>query len=62
MSITSFLNSRGFYAFEGHTQLCPQKVIDLINLTNKPHINIMETQIYEEYLIFPNLFFDIFLW
>lgn len=42
MTVESFLNSRGFYAFEGHTQLCPQKVFDLINLTNKPHINIME--------------------
>jgi ADP-heptose:LPS heptosyltransferase/predicted O-methyltransferase YrrM/Tfp pilus assembly protein PilF len=42
MTVETFLNSKGFYAFEGHTQLCPQKVIDLINLTNKPHINIME--------------------
>jgi len=42
MTVETFLNSRGFYAFEGHTQWCPQKVIDLINLTNKPHINIME--------------------
>lgn len=42
MTVETFLNSRGFYAFEGHTQLCPQKVIDLINLTNKPYINIME--------------------
>jgi len=42
MTVESFLNSRGFYAFEGHTQLCPQKIIDLINLTNKPNINIME--------------------
>jgi tetratricopeptide (TPR) repeat protein/predicted O-methyltransferase YrrM len=42
MTVETFLNSKGFYAFEGHTQLCPQKVIDLINLTNKPHINIMK--------------------
>jgi len=42
MSITSFLNSKGFYSFEGHTQGCPPQVEDLINLTNKPNITIME--------------------
>jgi predicted O-methyltransferase YrrM len=42
MSITSFLNSRGFYSFEGYSQQVPQQVDDLINLTNKPNINIME--------------------
>ena len=41
-SITKFLNSRGFDEFEGNSQGCPQQVIDLINLTNKPNINVME--------------------
>jgi predicted O-methyltransferase YrrM len=42
MNITSFLNSKGFYSFEGYCQTIPQQVEDLINLTNKPNINIME--------------------
>jgi len=42
MSITDFLNRRGFDQFEGYSQQCSQQVEDLINLTNKPHINIME--------------------
>ena len=42
MSITSFLNSRGFNCFEGYCQLCLPQVEDLINLTNKPNINVME--------------------
>ena len=42
MSITSFLNSRGFHHFEGYCQLCPPQVEDLIMLTNKPNINVME--------------------
>jgi predicted O-methyltransferase YrrM len=42
MSITSFLNSRGFFNFEGHCQVCLPQVEDLINLTNKPNINVME--------------------
>jgi predicted O-methyltransferase YrrM len=42
MSITSFLNNRGFHQFEGYSLQCSQQVEDLINLTNKPHINIME--------------------
>lgn len=43
MSITSFLNSRGFHSFaEGYSQEVPQQVKDLINLTNKPNINVME--------------------
>lgn len=42
MSITSFLNSRGFYSFEGYSQEVPQQVEDLIKLTNKPNINVME--------------------
>ena len=42
MSITTFLNDRGFYSFEGHCQLCQQQVEDLIILTNKPNLNVME--------------------
>ena len=42
MSITSFLNSKGFDSFEGYSQQVPHQVEDLINLTNKPNINVME--------------------
>ena len=42
MPITSFLNSRGYYSFEGYSQQVPEQVRDLINLTNKPNINVME--------------------
>jgi predicted O-methyltransferase YrrM len=42
MTITSFLNNRGFYSFEGYSQEVRQQVDDLINLTNKPNINVME--------------------
>ena len=42
MTITLFLNSRGFHSFEGYSQEVSQQVNDLINLTNKPNINVME--------------------
>jgi predicted O-methyltransferase YrrM len=42
MSITFFLNSRGFHSFEGYSQQVGQQIEDLINLTNKPNINVME--------------------
>jgi predicted O-methyltransferase YrrM len=42
MSITTFLNNRGFHSFEGYSQQIPQQVEDLIFLTNKPNINVME--------------------
>jgi len=42
MSLTTFLNDRGFHSFEGHSQLCRQQVEDLISLTNKPELNVME--------------------
>jgi predicted O-methyltransferase YrrM len=42
MSITSFLNSRGFYSFEGYSQQVPKQVEDLKILTNKPNLNVME--------------------
>jgi predicted O-methyltransferase YrrM len=44
MSITSFFNNRGFNSnsFEGYSQQVPEQVKDLIELTNKPNINVME--------------------
>jgi predicted O-methyltransferase YrrM len=42
MSITDFLNSRGFHDFEGYSQQVPQQVDDLIKLTDKPNISVME--------------------
>ena len=42
MSITSFLKNKGFNSFEGCSQQIPQQVMDLINLTKKPNINVME--------------------
>jgi predicted O-methyltransferase YrrM len=42
MSITTFLNNRGFHSFEGYSQEVSQQVDDLIILTNKPNINVME--------------------
>jgi predicted O-methyltransferase YrrM len=42
MLITTFLNNRGFYSFEGYSQQVPQQVKDLIKITNKPNLNMME--------------------
>jgi predicted O-methyltransferase YrrM len=42
MTITSFLKKEGFTQIEGNSQGCPKQVIDLINLTQQPNINIME--------------------
>ena len=42
MSITTFLNNRGFYLFEGCCEQVPQQIEDLIILTNKPNLNVME--------------------
>ncbi len=42
MTITTFLNERGFHAFEGYCLLCQPQVDDLILLTNKPGLNVME--------------------
>jgi predicted O-methyltransferase YrrM len=42
MSITTFLNNRGFHSFEGYSQQVPQQVKDLIKITNKPNLNVME--------------------
>jgi predicted O-methyltransferase YrrM len=42
MSVTQFLHSRGFYCFEGYSQEVEGQVADLIALTNKPNIKVME--------------------
>ena len=42
MSITNFLEKRGFNSFEGYSQQVPKQVDDLIMLTNKQNINVME--------------------
>lgn len=42
MNITNFLNSRGFNCFEGYSEQVPEQVLDLIKLTDKPNINVME--------------------
>jgi hypothetical protein len=41
-NITNFLNSKGLFNFEGFSQQIPPQVTDLINLTNKSNINVME--------------------
>ena len=42
MDLTTFLQSRGVRIFEGYSQQVPQQVADLIHLTSKPNIKIME--------------------
>jgi predicted O-methyltransferase YrrM len=42
MSITHFLNSRGFHSFEGYSQQVPNQVEDLIKLLNGSNIHVME--------------------
>ena len=42
MSITTYINNKGFYSFEGYSQQIQQQVEDLISLTNKPNLNVME--------------------
>jgi predicted O-methyltransferase YrrM len=42
MSIEAYLNSKGFSKFEGHSHSIQAKVEDLITLTSKPNIEIME--------------------
>jgi predicted O-methyltransferase YrrM len=42
MSITAYLNSKGFNQFEGYSQQYSQQVNDLISLSNKSNINVME--------------------
>ena len=42
MTITTFLKRRGFSSFEGYSQQVQQQTEDLLNLSNKPNINVME--------------------
>jgi hypothetical protein len=42
MNITSFLSSRGFISSVGHVGEVPEQFSDLIKLTSKPNINVME--------------------
>ena len=44
MPITSFLDKKGFpfNSLMGNCRELPQQVDDLIDLTNKPNINVME--------------------
>lgn len=42
MDISSFLESKGLNCCEGYTQQNHEQVIDLVNLTNKPNISVME--------------------
>jgi predicted O-methyltransferase YrrM len=42
MSLTRFLDNRGFRITEGHCSQIPEQVQDLINLTNKSNVKVME--------------------
>ena len=42
MNINNFLHKKKFFSFEGHCQEIPQQIEDLINLTSKPVVNVME--------------------
>ena len=42
MNLTTFLKSKRFHVFEGYSQQVPEQVFDLVNLTSKPNIKIME--------------------
>jgi len=42
MSITAFLDNNGFQNVEGNCQGCIQQILDLVHLTNKPNIKVME--------------------
>lgn len=42
MSLSNYLNRNRFYVFEGYSQQIPEQVRDLIEITNKPNINVME--------------------
>jgi len=42
MSISTFLDLKGFKRFEGYSQQNPLQVDDLIRLTNEPNITVME--------------------
>ena len=40
--LTTYLNNSGFYHFEGYSQQVDQQVKDLIAITNKPNLRVME--------------------
>jgi hypothetical protein len=42
MALTSYLNSNGYYEFEGNAQDILDQENDLINLSAQPIINVME--------------------
>lgn len=42
MNLSSFLNEKHFNIIEGHSQQCLEQTKDLILLTNKPNIHVME--------------------
>lgn len=42
MSVTNFLNGKGFYSFEGNSEQIPEQINDLISLTKHGNINVME--------------------
>jgi predicted O-methyltransferase YrrM len=42
MSIAEYINSRGIHLHEGYSQQVPGQVADLIRLTSKPGIHVME--------------------
>ena len=42
MSVTTFLKERGFLIFEGNSQDIPEQIKQLIQLTNKPNIKVLE--------------------
>jgi hypothetical protein len=42
MSITQYLNTKKFFLFESYSQQCPEQEQDLIELTSKTNLNVME--------------------
>jgi predicted O-methyltransferase YrrM len=41
-NITTFLNSKGIHEFEGYSQQIPEQVSDLIRLSERPNMTVME--------------------
>lgn len=42
MSLTTYLSNAGFTSFEGNSQEIAEQIKDLISITSKPNINVME--------------------
>ena len=40
--LTSYLNQKEIENFEGNISSCIQQILDLVKLTNKPNLNVME--------------------